>query len=154
MWASSSRALPAGLLLVAAVGMAGCFTYEPIMTAERPAPGHDVRIRYEDPDAGEPQPWQRRGPGSTSVQGKVIEWGEDVAVLGVIPPPAMGMSRASPHPDTVRVPVRGIVLVERRELDVVRTSALGVAGAIGGVVLTRALIQWTRRATPPSSGGP
>jgi hypothetical protein len=154
MWASKPRPLAAAFLLVAAAGAAGCFTYEPIMTAERPAPGHDVRIRYEDPDATEPQPWQRRGPTATSVQGKVIEWREDVAVLGVIPPPQMGMSRASPHPDTVRVPVRGIVLVERRELDVVRTTAFGVAGAIGGAVLVRALVNWTRKATPPDSGGP
>jgi hypothetical protein len=138
-----------GALALATAGLTGCYTYHPATTQDPPAPGQEVRIRYETPAAA-PARWQRQEAGTTRIEGRVLDWRDDVAVLAVFArPTATGsMSRVSPHPDTVRVPIPGITNVEIRELDRRRTAAGAVGGTVLGALVVRALFAWTRSGAP------
>jgi hypothetical protein len=160
MWGSEvSGRTPDGLvvLAVAAVALSGCFVYQPLDPGESPAPGQDVRLRYEDARAIEVPAWQRRGIfGTTSIQGRVIDWGADSVTLAVFPPLRQGVSRTSPHPDTLRFPLPEIQNVEGRELSWSRTAAFGAGATVVGAFVLRALFRWTRTGTdsgdPPGPG--
>lgn len=151
--------VPALMLLVTITTLAvsGCYVYQPLDSREPPVPGQDVRIRVESPHAIDLQPWQRGALYRPSaIEGRVIEWRPDTATLAVFPPPAEGMSRASPHPDTVRVPVQGIASVELKELSRTRSAAFGVGAGLVGALVVRALFRWTRVDSdvgdPPATG--
>jgi hypothetical protein len=112
-----------------------------------------VRVRYQGPAADTFPAWQRQGSGRAALQGRVLEWDEQQVVLAVYPPPtAAGMSRASPHPDTVRLSVNGIAAMEVRALSRSRTAAAAVGGTLVGALLVRGLFNWTRSVpTPPDT---
>lgn len=146
-----SKVLAAALLTTT---LAGCYVHTPIHTGQPPAPGQEVRIRYDDATLTQRLPWQRGlFASSSAVTGTVLEWGRDSVTLAVFPPPTQGMSRASPHPDTVNVPVQGIAFIEQRELSWGRTAAFGVGAGVVGAFLVRALFNWTRRAPDPVGQG-
>lgn len=143
---------PATLIIaaIAAVALSGCFVYQPMDPGESPAPGQDVRLRYEDARAIEVPAWQRRGIfGTTAFQGRVIDWAADSVTLAVFPPLEQGMSRTSPHPDTLRLPVLGIQQIEGRELSWARTAAFGAGATVVGAFVLRALFRWTRSGPEP-----
>lgn len=143
-------------LALATLATAGCFAYHPASAQDPPAPGQEVRVRYQDPEAAAVTTWQRQEARTTRLEGRVLEWHEDVAVLAVFPPPTAtgSMSRVSPHPDTVRVPVAGITSVEIRELDRTKTAAAAVGATALGALVVRALFAWTRGAAPPDTPSP
>lgn len=128
-----------------------CYVYEPVATAPPPPPGQDVRVRYSS-DGPELVPWQRSLGRTATLQGQVLGWTSDAAILAVFPPPAAGMSRVSPHPDTVTIPVARISTVEQRQFSRGRTTAFAVGAGVVGAVIVRSLFTWTRRARDSTSG--
>jgi hypothetical protein len=147
--ARSARALR-WLAIPALALLAGCYTYEPLATVAPPAPGDQVRVRYST-DGPELVPWQRSIGRTATLQGRVIAWNADAGTLAVFAPPAAGMSRASPHPDTVAIPTARITLTERREFSRGRTTAFAVGSGLAGAIVVRALTNWTRSARQPPS---